>query len=131
MIFVKTKNSKEFLVLTKIGLKVEDFQFNTDKIWKEHFNGLFNNKKNKKIIKKKDYVFNEMISTDGYAVSVILRHITEKKGFGKNKKKKMKSFNDFPYISELNDDKLEELKKSTLVGIDPGVNNILTCVDFC
>ena len=122
------KIDKEVIKETLIRPKLWKL-YDTDRIWKEHFNGLFNNKKNKKIIKKKDYVFNEMISTDGYAVSVILRHITEKKGFCKNKKKKMKSFNDFPYINELNDDKLEELKKSTLVGIDPGVNNILTCVD--
>ena len=65
------KIDKEVIKETLIQPKLWKL-YDTDRIWKEHFHGLFNNKKNKKIVNKKNYVFNEMISTDGYAVSIIL-----------------------------------------------------------
>lgn len=103
--------------------------YDSDKIWKEYFSKLFTDKKNKKIINKKDYVFNEMICTDGYSASIILRHVSEKKGFGKSKKKKVKHFIDFEYVTNLTTDKLDKLNNYKIIGIDPGINNILTIVD--
>lgn len=100
-------------------------------IWKYAFNGLYSNK-NKKLIssgKKPDgFVFNNLIFTDGYAVSIIQ---VKKHMYGKKHKNTIlpKNYVEFKYIDQLNEDELKKLNEYKLVGVDPGKRNIVCMVD--
>lgn len=96
-------------------------QSDIENIWKFYFSGLFK-EKNKKLLKSNEYMFNNLIYTDGYAVSLI--QINKKKKVYKSKFKK-----EFKYIDDLNDDELNKLKDYKLVGLDPGKRNIISMID--
>jgi hypothetical protein len=89
-----------------------------DKIWRFFF------RTEKKVFYKTDFAFHHMISTDGVGVSILLirddlvgkRLPIQKKGVSKEL-----------YIDELND--YTELRNKKIVGIDPGKEDLIYCVD--
>jgi hypothetical protein len=69
-----------------------------------------------------EFVFNNLIDTDGYAVSI---HYAKKSLYGiKYKPKKTKAI-DVPYLTKLDEDVLVKLLKTTIVAGDMGKGNIL------
>jgi len=100
------------------------------KIWKLGFPKLYEGK-NKKLMETATHLFNNIIYTDGYAVSISqvarkaeARDPNYKKKRAKVRKKKLKN------IDELSKKELKELNEFELVGIDPGKRNILTMVNY-
>ena len=113
-----------YLLLRKEQGKKSDFsnQGNTkkheDKIWKFFF------RTEKKVFHKTDFSFHHMISTDGVGVSVLfLREDLVGKRLPSAKKGVSKEL----YIDELND--YSALRDKTIVGIDPGKEDLIYCVD--
>jgi hypothetical protein len=89
-----------------------------DKIWKFFF------RTERKCFTKKHYTFHHMIETDGIGCSIILlrndligKRVNNKKNISNEK-----------YIDEL-EEKLEDLQNKKIVGIDPGSNALIYCVD--
>ena len=112
------------LLLRKEQGKKSDYsnQGNTkkheDKIWKFFF------RTEKKVFHKTDFSFHHMISTDGVGVSVLfLRDDLVGKRLPSAKKGVSKEL----YIDELND--YSALRDKTIVGIDPGKEDLIYCVD--
>jgi len=103
---------------------------NKKKIWELGFPKLYKSS-NKKLLKCSEYVFNNIIYTDGYAVSIIQKHMKAEKRDPnyKIKRPKVRKKN-FENIDELSKKKLKELKDYELVGIDPGKRNIITMIDY-
>ena len=113
-----------YLLLRKEQGKKSDFsnQGNTkkheDKIWKFFF------RTEKKVFHKTDFSFHHMISTDGVGVSVLfLREDLVGKRLPSAKKGVSKEL----YIDELND--YSALRDKTIVGVDPGKEDLIYCVD--
>ena len=113
-----------YLLLRKEQGKKGDFsnQGNTkkheDKIWKFFF------RTEKKVFHKTDFSFHHMISTDGVGVSVLfLREDLVGKRLPSAKKGVSKEL----YIDELND--YSALRDKTIVGVDPGKEDLIYCVD--
>jgi len=113
-----------YLLLRKEQGKKSDFsnQGNTkkheDKIWKFFF------RTEKKAFHKTDFSFHHMISTDGVGVSILfLRDDLVGKRLPSAKKGVSKEL----YIDELND--YSALRDKTIVGIDPGKEDLIYCVD--
>ena len=113
-----------YLLLRKEQGKKSDYsnQGNTkkheDKIWKFFF------RTEKKVFHKTDFSFHHMISTDGVGVSVLfLRDDLVGKRLPSAKKGVSKEL----YIDELND--YSALRDKTIVGIDPGKEDLIYCVD--
>ena len=81
---------------------------------------------NKSIFKQKDYEFNYTLQTDGIGCSLLFKH-------NKFKDKDIKSndfqSNDLPYIEDLSDIQLEEMKKKKIVCADPGKKYLLYMMD--
>jgi hypothetical protein len=89
-----------------------------DKIWKFFF------RIEKKVFRKTDFSFHHMISTDGVGVSVLfLRNDLVGKRLPSAKKGKPCEL----YIDELKD--YSELQPKKIVGIDPGKEDLIYCVD--
>ena len=89
-----------------------------DKIWKFFF------RTEKKVFHKTDFSFHHMISTDGVGVSILfLRDDLVGKRLPSAKKGVSKEL----YIDELND--YSALRDKTIVGIDPGKEDLIYCVD--
>jgi len=89
-----------------------------DKIWKFFF------RTEKKVFHKTDFSFHHMISTDGVGVSVLfLREDLVGKRLPNAKKGVSKEL----YIDELND--YSALRDKTIVGVDPGKDDLIYCVD--
>ena len=89
-----------------------------DKIWKFFF------RTEKKVFSKTDFSFHHMIYTDGVGVSILfLRHDL----VGKRLPSAKKSVSLELYIDELNDYSTLQYKK--IVGIDPGKEDLIYCVD--
>jgi hypothetical protein len=89
-----------------------------DKIWKFFF------RTEKKVFRKTTYSFHHMISTDGLGVSILfLRNdlVGEKLPSAK------KGISRELYIDELND--YSALQDKKIVGIDPGKEDLIYCVD--
>jgi len=100
------------------------------KTWKLGFSKLYE-KKNKKLLECGEYRFNNIIYTDGYAVSVIqTRKGAEKRDPNYKIKRAKVRKKKFENIDELSKKKLKELKNYELVGIDPGKRNILTMINY-
>ena len=98
-------------------------------IWGLCFPGLYS-KKNKHLLKNKKYKFNNLIYTDGIAVSIIQisNNInTKKEKYIAKKQKKPK--NEFTYIDDLKDDDLENLNNYEHIGVDPGKRNIVHMIN--
>ena len=125
--------------------KIKVFQ---EKFWSDFFGGLFRGKykkylgarfgktcarrrkerKRKQNVQKK-YVFNNMITTNGYEVALLQ---TLKKNYGKTAFQRDTTRvgnSEFKHLSKLNYDELEALKDHTLIGGDPGRNNLLQLVN--
>jgi len=103
---------------------------NKKKIWKLGFPKLYENS-NKKLLKCGELVFNNIIYTDGYAVSIIQKHMKADKRDPNYKIKRAKvRKKNFENIDELSKKKLKELKKYELIGVDPGKRNIITMIDY-
>jgi hypothetical protein len=71
----------------------------------------------------KNFTFGYSIRTDGLTVSIVY----------KNGKKPVQSkvygFEEFAYLDQLDKDAKEALQKRTLVGIDPGINDLMKMTD--
>jgi hypothetical protein len=113
-----------YLLLRKEQGKKSDFsnQGNTkkheDKIWKFFF------RTEKKVFRKNDFSFHHMISTDGVGVSILfIRDDLVGKRLPNAKKGVSKEL----YIDELND--YSALRDKTIVGVDPGKEDLIYCVD--
>ena len=112
------------LLLRKEQGKKSDYnhQGNTkkheEKIWKFFF------RTEKKVFRKTDFSFHHMISTDGVGVSILfLREDLVGKRLPSSKKGVSREL----YIDELKDYTTLQYKK--IVGIDPGKEDLLYCVD--
>ena len=81
-----------------------------------------------RIFKSHDYAFDHMIRTDGVSCCVILaRRGLERAQWTAHRKRKKKKRPE-KYIDELTEAERAALKKDTrVVGIDPGINNLLFC----
>jgi hypothetical protein len=106
---------------------------NEKRIW----NKFFNKKLNKSYINS-DYEFANVITTDGFSVSVLeakSEHIKNKnnkyvKGYKKCKEVNIKKDkNDIKYITDLEEDKLNEIRNYKLIGVDPGKRNLIQMID--
>jgi hypothetical protein len=91
---------------------------NEDKIWKFFF------RIERKLFTKNDYSFHHMISTDGIGVSILL---LRKDLVGKKLPMMKTKMSKELYIDELED--YTELKNKKIVGIDPGKEDLVYCVD--
>jgi hypothetical protein len=108
---------------------------NSYSIWKQFFEHKLLKPKKKR---KTKYVFNNMIMTNGYTVSVIQ---IRREMYGKNKKyskkedtndndiKIKKRLDDPKDLESLNKKELNELKNYKLIGGDPGKRKILQLID--
>jgi hypothetical protein len=107
----KQGNKSDYL--TKGNLKRKE-----DKIWKFFF------RTERKFFKKKYYEFHHMIETDGVSCSLLL---LRKDLVGKKLPMMKKGLSTETYIDELID--YSSLQNKKIVGIDPGKNDLLYCVD--
>lgn len=98
---------------------------NQSKIWEFFFK---TNKKCFHLSDKHKYTFDHMISTDGVSCSIILIK-KELKGRSIFRFKPKKTPMTEKYIDELEEEEYLELQKKKVVGIDPGLNNLLNCVN--
>lgn len=112
------------LLLRKEQGKKSDYsnQGNTkkheDKIWKFFF------RTEKKVFRKTDFSFHHMVSTDGVGVSVLF---IRDDLVGKRLPSVKKGISRELYIDELND--YSSLQDKKIVGIDPGKEDLIYCVD--
>ena len=110
----KQGNKSDYL--TKGNLKRKE-----DKIWEFFF------RTERKFFKKKYYEFHHMIETDGVSCSLLLlrKDLVGKKipMMGK------KCLSTETYIDELND--YTQLQNKKIIAIDPGLNDLIYCVDEC
>jgi hypothetical protein len=113
-----------YLLLRKEQGKKGDYnnQGNTkkheDKIWKFFF------RTEKKVFHKNDFSFHHMISTDGVGVSILF---IRDDLVGKRLPNAKKGLSKELYIDELND--YSSLRDKTIVGVDPGKEDLIYCVD--
>jgi len=89
-----------------------------DKIWKFFF------RTEKKVFRKTDFSFHHMVSTDGVGVSVLF---IRDDLVGKRLPSVKKGIYRELYIDELND--YSSLQDKKIVGIDPGKEDLIYCVD--
>jgi hypothetical protein len=75
----------------------------------------------------KNYIFDNAILTDGIGVSIRFIHKNNKNNIelSKNKENNL----EFEYITDLDDIKLNEIKRKNIVYIDPNKNALLYCMD--
>ena len=93
---------------------------NENKIWEFFF------RTERKCFHKKHYEFHHMIETDGISCSLLL---LRKDLIGKKLPMMKKGINNEEYIDELKD--YSQLQNKKIVGIDPGKNDLIYCVDAC
>ena len=89
-----------------------------DKIWQFFF------RTERKVFTKTGYSFHHMISTDGVGVSILL---LRKDLVGNKIPNAKKNISKEQYIDELND--YTALQTNKIVGIDPGKDDLIYCVD--
>jgi hypothetical protein len=109
----KQGNKSDYL--TKGNLKRKE-----DKIWEFFF------RTERKFLKKKYYEFHHMIETDGVSCSLLLlrKDLVGKKMPISSSKKGLSTE---IYIDELDD--YSSLQNKKIVGVDPGKNDLIYCVD--
>lgn len=111
------------LLITKKQGNKSDYLFkgnlkrNENKLWEFFF------RTERQCFNKPNYTFHHMIETDGVSCSIIL---IRNDMIGRRIKHKIKTSGE-KYIDEL--DNYDELKNKKIVGIDPGVNSLITCVN--
>jgi hypothetical protein len=91
-----------------------------DEIWGKFFSI------EKRYFRKKGYSFHHMIHTDGVSCSI---HFIREDLKGKKKVKSKKKKSEDKYIDELDEDTYERLKEKKLVSYDPGMDDLIYCVD--
>jgi len=91
---------------------------NEDKIWKFFF------RTERKMFHKTDYSFHHMVSTDGIGLSILFFRDDL---VGKKLPMMKKGITKELYIDELGD--YSNLRSKTIVGIDPGKDDLIYCVD--
>jgi len=112
-LLLRKEHGKKGFFKTKGELKK-----NEDKIWKFFF------RTERKMFHKTGFSFHHMISTDGIGLSILfLRDDLVGKKLHMMKKGMSKEL----YIDELDD--YSALRDKTIVGIDPGKNDLIYCVD--
>jgi hypothetical protein len=103
---------------------LSNIEFYKQQLWKNNF------KTNKKQFKRKNYIFNGMIKTDGIGCSILLTKMKDGKplkitsNMQKNVKKQLESFD--KYIEDV--EITNEMKKKRLVVIDPNMDDIIYCL---
>lgn len=109
------KNNKD-----KKKTQIEKNELNKIKtrIWLSFF------KIKKKYLSNGNYKFNNSIKTDGYSVSICLNSDSEKVS-----KEKNVNLDPFPYLEDVNNEELNNIKKTKLIGVDPGKKNIFQMID--
>lgn len=110
-------NMNKGYYLTKNNTKIYQ-----DKIWSMFF------RTERKMFKSKTHTFNNSIITDGFACSILLIRKDLYNPFGRNKPKSYsKPFNykSDLYIDELTETEKNKLKQMTLIGIDPGKEDLI------
>ena len=145
------KNNTNFSTKNSINNNVKEAK---KFVWKTAFPGLFLGKKRnmlgsrwKRTSRRKtrarskkicDYAFNDMILTDGVSACVIQidRRMYGRTGWGEKdiydkleRKRKFENKPEFPSLSDLTDDELEQLRTEKHVACDPGINQILYMTD--
>ena len=125
------------------------YRSNINKCEKKIWNEFFKHKLTKKYKKSKSkFIFNSLIVTDGYSVSIVeatpeyikakktkyIKKTKEEKAINSEKTKKankQKKLDEIKYISNIKKDELKKLKLSgyKLIGIDPGKHNLLQLID--
>lgn len=88
---------------------------NKDDLWDIFF------KMDHRIFRKKNYKFHYMIDTDGISCSLLFNHKVSADDLSLTTKE--------TYLDSLTKKDLIPLKDKKVVGIDPGINNLLMCVD--
>lgn len=107
------KQGKKYHYLTEGNLKK-----NEDKIWGFFF------RTDRKCFNKSKYSFHHMIETDGVSVSVLM---LRNDMIGKRIPTTKISLNTEQYIDELKD--YSSIKNKKIIAIDPGMSDIIYCVD--
>ena len=111
------KNSKQF--------RSGEGQIDKSKryLWQTFF------KLKRKIFKyNNDYAFDFTIITDGIGVSIRFIHNDYEKKFGKKEIIKQEK-DDYPYLDELDDNKINEICDNNCLYIDPNKSNLIYCMD--
>ena len=99
---------------------------NEKDIWRIYFNT------EKKEFRKKNYVFNHQIQTDGYGCSLLLIRKDLYNTENKTKVftiKKPFNYKSERYVTELTEEEKEKYKNHVLVGIDPGKSDLIYATD--
>ena len=113
LLFTKNQGNKSDY-LTKGNLKKKE-----NEIWKFFF------RTEKQCFSKNGYSFHHMVDTDGISVTILfIKDEYVGKKIPKNKVK-----DDEKYLDDLTPTELKKLKKKKVVGIDPGMEDIIFCVD--
>ena len=97
---------------------VNDTALFGDYIWSKFF------KTDKKIFKQSKYVFNNMIYTDGIGCSILLKNKVYK-NVTVRATQKPRTYRSDLYIDELEDNIKKHIKKTMIVGIDPGKDDLI------
>ena len=108
------------------GKELKEFKSNQTDVWNRYF------KVNKRVFKKKHYLFNFMIKTDGIGTSILF--IREKDG--KPIKKSIGLLNKLDKLRNKDDRYIEDvenindlLSNKTIVTADPNLSDIVYCID--
>jgi len=115
------KNEQKSMYLTNGNTKLYE-----NDIWRTFFNI------EKKMFRKKNYVFNHQIETDGYGCSILL---IRKDLYNSEKKTKIwtvskpQNYKSDKYVDELTDEEKKKYKNYTLVGIDPNKGDLIYATD--
>ena len=117
---LKRKNKKDDGKEKNKKTKQEELELKEIKknIWLSFFK--FKNKH----LSKGNYNFNNSIRTDGYSVSICMESDNEK-----NKENKKFSLDPFKYLDEVDNEELENIKETTIIGVDPGKKNLFQMID--
>jgi hypothetical protein len=113
---IDTDILKQLLNTKKLGAKEG---LTKDDVWNFFF------KTEKNVFKKPKYSFNYMISTDGVGVSVLFLRSDKVANKRLPKKEAISEL----YIDELECEDYSRLKNKNIVGIDPGKEDLIYCVD--
>jgi RNA-binding protein YhbY len=99
---------------------------NWKNIWQYHFN------LDDKIFNVKGYKFARQLSTDGVGCSLLFikeEYYKDNKAMRMNSMKKPKCYKEEKYVDQLTDIEKEEVIKLRLIGIDPGIIDLIAATD--
>jgi hypothetical protein len=114
------------LIDENIGYYNKDKLKLADEIWRKFFN------LDNKVFKKKGYMFNRRISTDGIGCSIFFirndLYKSDARSYVKHIKKP-KNYSDDIYVNELSDEEKLIAKNKRIIGVDPGMNDLIVCTN--